>query len=585
MISGDHLVIKMKQKSFFVGLTIAAIGLLIFSMVAIAKVVNANPHNLATNLQPQAAQFLPRRSPLVASFLVNPDQLTLAAKLATKPSDRRSLNQEITNLKAQLKQNWALDYDRDLKPWLGSEVTLAVTTTDLDRDPKNGSQAGYLIALGTEKPNLAQKNLDRFWQKLAQAGADIAFEQYQGVSLISTNSKSASRSIEAIANARVGRFILFANDPSVIRNAINNLQAPNLALANNPDYLNSLKQFTDRGFALAYLNPALITKEIKGFLETLGVENAGLPENLNDSFPTALTLGFRADDLGIKAETILALNSPTRIDASSPNPGIEILNYISGGSSLVIGNNLAKTIRSFFPSDLTVNAPNQQVNPLFQQALSKLAQSLDFVLTPDSFSWITDQYAIALPPSTGNKDLNPQDLQFPNWLVIAENKEPEKVKLAISQLDQEARTKSKFTVGEILIKDQPLTLWTKLNSIDATRTVTGKVAFVHTEIETKTNKYVLISNSIETIETALNGASIFDTDSPFKSIATAIGTKNGLVYLNAHDLHSFLTLKPPLNFFQNHLQSIAIGNTEISSTTETTFLKGEMILNWTKSKS
>jgi hypothetical protein len=575
MISGDHLVIKMKQKSFFVGLTIAAIGLLIFSMVAIAKVVNANPHNLATNLQPQAAQFLPRRSPLVASFLVNPDQLTLAAKLATKPSDRRSLNQEITNLKTQLKQTWALDYDQDLKPWLGSEVTLAVTTTDLDRDPNNGSQAGYLIAFATERPSLAQKYLDKFWQTQAQAGADLAFEQYQGVSLISTKTpnggSSKSKSIEAIANARIGKFILFANDPSVIRNAINNLQAPSLALANNPDYLNSLKQFTDQGFALAYINP----KEIKGLFAKVGVENSEiLTANFNDSIPTALTLGFRTNDLGIEAETILAVNAASDIALSQTSAGIDILKYISGGSSLIVGNDLAKTFGYIFSLDL-------QINPALQQAIAKLEQTLDFTLSSESVNWITDQYAIALSPSI-DPDLDPdlKNKQSQNWLLIAENKNPEKVKAAITQLDQDARTKSKFTVGEITIKDQPLTLWTKLNPIEASKTVTGKVALVHTEIATKTNNYVLISDSIATIETALTSSSILDSDPVFKTIASTIGTKNGLVYLNAQDLHSLITLKPPLKFFQNRLQSLAIGNTEIASSAETTFLHGQMILNW-----
>jgi Protein of unknown function (DUF3352) len=192
----------MKRKSFFGKVAIAAIIIAILSLVALISVRNLNPQDrLAQNIQPQAAQFLPSRSPLVTSFVVNPERLILAAKLATKVSDRRSLSQEITNLKTQLRQTWQLDYDHDLKPWLGSEITFAITTSDLDRNPQNGLQAGYLIALSTEQPEVAKKYLNQFWQKQSQSGADLAFEQYQGVSIISANQSANQKAQPVSANS------------------------------------------------------------------------------------------------------------------------------------------------------------------------------------------------------------------------------------------------------------------------------------------------------------------------------------------------------------------------------------------------
>jgi hypothetical protein len=626
-----------KQKSFFVGLTVTAIVLLIFSIVAVTEVLNANPQDLAVSLEPQAAQFLPKRSPLVAAFLINPDRLTLAAKLATKSSDRRSFNQEITNLKAQLLQTWGLDYERDLQPWLGSEVTLSVTTTDLDRDLKNGLQPGYLIALESSQPTLAQKHLERFWQKQAQAGADLAFEQYQGVSIISADvigmrgandfGKRDSEnllensprnlpkvSIEAIANAKIGKFVLFANDPSILRNAINNLQAPNLALASSTDYQNSLNHLNQstRGFALAYINP----QEIQGLLgseKNVNLE-ADLSKNL-PKLPTNLMIGFKSRNLGIEAETILALNPTSDLIPSATPADSEILKYIAEDSSLLVGNNLAQTLDTI-----------TKINPQLTQTIAKLAQSLDLPLTLESFNWITDRYAIAIPANSSTKSAsksksqaksnnksNNIEAQAPNWLLITENKHPQQIKSVLAQLDRDARIKSKFTVGEIISGDRalnlPLTLWTKLNPIDTSRNVTGKVALVHTEVGSDSinkssikpdldlDNYIFISNSVSTIETALSSTSILETDSVFKAIATNIGSQNGLIYLNARDLKYFLSQyllnqnlnqnlsqnllssKSPLSLLQR-IQSIAIGNTKIVSTPETTFLDGQMILNW-----
>ncbi len=596
----------MKQKSFFVGLTVAAIVLLIFSIVAVTKVISANPKDLAVNLEPQAVRFLPKRSPLVASFLVNPDRLTLAAKLATKPSDRHGFNQEITNLETQLHQTWGLDYKQDLQPWLGSEVTLSVTTTDLDRDAKNGLQAGYLIALESSQSNLAQKHLDRFWQKQAQSGVDLTFEQYQGVSIISakvtganTNKSSEKLSIEpikAIANAKIGKFVLFANDPRVLRNAINNLQAPNLALASSADYQNSLNHLNQstRGFAFAYINP----QEIQGLVEVKLEKNVNLEADPS-KLPTNLMIGFMSRNLGIEAKTILASNTTSDLIPSVAAADPEILKYIAEGSSLLVGNNLAQTL-----STIT------KLNPKLEQTIAKLEQSLDLSLTLESFNWITDRYAIVIPAnsaidashkSKGDKSKSElkskgkfsSNAQAPNWLLIVENKHPAQIKSVFAQLDRDARIKSKFTVGEISRGDRPLILWTKLNPVDASRNVTGKVALVHTEVatdsSTDSNKYVFISNSISTIETALSSPSILETDSVFKAIATNIGSQNGLIYVNARDLKYFfsqylpnqnlLSSKSPLSLLQR-LQSIAIGNTKIISTPETTFLDGQMILNW-----
>jgi hypothetical protein len=577
----------MKQKSFFVGLTIATIVMLIFSIVAVGKVLSTNPKGyLAADLQPLAAQFLPRRSPLVASFLVNPDRLALAAKLATKPSDRRQLDREITEFKWQLKQTWKLDYKQDIQPWLGSEVTVAVTTTDLDRDPTDGLQAGYLIALSTDKPDLAQKYLDKFWQKQTKTGSDLTFEQYQGVSLVSTRADASSNQnfVKAIANARIGKFILFANDPSVIRNAINNLQAPNLALARNPDYQNSLQQLR-LGFALTYVNP----REIKDWAQPSA--------NVDNSLPLNLMVGLKSSDLGIKAETILALNPTTSTLPAIANTGIDILNYVPVGSSLLVGNDLAQ---------ITNNISNpEQVNPFLGQAISQLKSILGFDLDFKSFDWITDRYAIAIPPTPNSKTASKSDSKIPqssNWLLVAENNNPDRVKSALTQLDQNARDLSKFTVGEITIGDRSNTLWTKLNPLDLTKTVTGKIALVHTEIATATNKYVFIADSLATIESALKSvrtteesqSSILAADPVFKAIADLIGTQNGLIYLNAEDLRNVLSLKSPLinlkqnlglNLGLNRLQSLAIGDTKITSTPDTTFLNGQMLLNWQKPKS
>jgi len=168
----------MKIKPVFVGIAVVGILLLVLSLSTVAKVLGANPREVLAGVktQPIAVKFLPKRSPLFLSFLVNPDKLGLFAQLSAKPSDRGDVRHELANLKQQLQQNWLLDYDRDIQPWLDREITLALTDVDLDDQPANGLQTGYLLAFAAKDVELAKTSIDDFWQRLAVNGSDLGFE-------------------------------------------------------------------------------------------------------------------------------------------------------------------------------------------------------------------------------------------------------------------------------------------------------------------------------------------------------------------------------------------------------------------------
>ena len=102
----------MKIKPVFVGIAVVGILLLALSLSAVGKVLGAIPREVLAGVktQPLAVKFLPQRSPLFLSFLVNPEKLGLFTQLAAPPSDRGDVRHELPNLKQQLRQNWLLDY-------------------------------------------------------------------------------------------------------------------------------------------------------------------------------------------------------------------------------------------------------------------------------------------------------------------------------------------------------------------------------------------------------------------------------------------------------------------------------------------
>ncbi|HBY77884.1 MAG TPA: hypothetical protein DEG47_12990, partial [Cyanobacteria bacterium UBA11148] len=77
---------------------------------------------------PTAAIFVPKQTPAMVSLLVNPDRLTAFRQLLTPPANRRRSRAELTQLENSLFVNLGLDYRRDIQPWVGDEITLAITS-------------------------------------------------------------------------------------------------------------------------------------------------------------------------------------------------------------------------------------------------------------------------------------------------------------------------------------------------------------------------------------------------------------------------------------------------------------------------
>jgi hypothetical protein len=526
----------MKIKPVFVGIAVLGALLLFLSLSTIAKVFAANPRDLLQGVktQPEAVQLLPKKSPAFISFLAKPEKLGLFAQLAAKPSDRGDVRHELANLKQQLRQNWLLDYERDIQPWLDQEITLAVTDVDLDRQVANGLQTGYLLAFAVKDAELAQTTIDAFWQRLAVNGSDLGFEQYQGYSILNT---TFSDDKPAIASTTLDKFVLFANDTRVLHQAIDNWKSPNLALTSLDDYRDRLAQINtgkNTGkFSVAYVNLAEL--------------DADLPKN-----SLLLSLGF--DKSGVRAKTFWnsqpnpqpsALTETNSVNISSKSSerstaksNLNITTAIPASSSVIIGKNLDATLQNLKDS-LPI-----EWQKVIAEAIAPLSLN---TLNSNALAWAQDDYAIALSPNNSHTN---QD-----WLIVAKVNDSKTTEAAIAFLDDLA--KPKITVGEITLKSQPVTVWTKLsvdnnhkinnkNSSDSNTAVSGKIVAAHAQ----TSNYIYLSNSLTSLESALtlkNNQAIANSKS-FKTISAKLPRDR--------QSYGYIAQKPDLKWLQANLSNI-----------------------------
>ena len=485
----------MKIKPVFVGIAVLGMLLLLLSLSTVAKVLRASPRSVLAGVkaQPLAVNLLPKRSPAFISFLVNPDKLGLFTQLAAQPSDRADVRHELDNLKQQLRQNWLLDYERDVKTWLDQEITLAVTDLDLDNQPANGLQSGYLLAFVAKDVDLAKTTIADFWQRLALNGNDLGFEQYQGVSILST---SVINDKPAIAGTTLGKFVLFANDPKVLRAVINDLQSPSLALTSLDSYRDRIAQIDTGKIAIAYVNLGELGEEIpkESLLMSLSVDKAGIRAKTSLALENSGKLEAKAESLDHKS------TKPKSSQKSTAN----IAKAIPSGSSVIIGNNLGQTLQSL----------QNSLSPELQKAITRaILGNTDIQFDRSTLAWAQDDYAIALLPKP-NSD--------PDWLLVAKVKDAKTSETAIASLDNLARTK--LTVGDISLKAQPVKVWTKLTAIPSSSnlSVSGTVVAAHALIP----NYIYLSNSLTVLESALTlqDKQAIATSKTFKTITAKLSS-------------------------------------------------------------
>ncbi len=582
----------MKRRSFFSILVAVVAALVLSSIIGFVWLWAQSPLGLlqgAAADHPTAAMFVPKQAPLMTSLLVNPDRLVALRQLLARPAERRLARTEVTQFQQNLLADANLTYETDIKPWLGDELTLAITSLDIDRDADNGQQPGYLLAMQTKDADRAREFLQLFWQKRAIAGTNLQFEQYKGAQLISghfpigTPRRDADSSrlpnteprrdadssrlpvdssqlpIEdkLLATAVVGRqFVLFANSPKVLRDAINNVQATELSLVSDRIYQRALASLTAGRIGLTFVNlPQLAAwtgHPAKATATPARYESV------------AISLGL--DRQGIVAETALVPVPDRALPAAPENlltQPVGALQYIPATSlTVAAGQDLAQLWTSI-NQGLTGYEPIAQ---LINQPLQNWQQRWQLQLTQDIFAWVTGDYALGLIPSA-----SPQATPSLDWIFAVDRADSPKAAAAIAHLDDIAQQQG-LTAVTLPLNNQTVSAWTKLSAAANRRKTTidlnlqAEVAAVHASV----GDYELFTNSVAAMEQVLKSTTPSLTRHlAFKqAIAPLLTPNQGYFYIDW--AHGKTTLEQQLPLLQvlelagqpffSHLQSLSLSS-------------------------
>ncbi|MEM6753414.1 MAG: DUF3352 domain-containing protein [Cyanobacteria bacterium P01_C01_bin.38] len=532
-----------------------AAGMMMLLLTGIAGcngLFNQNSPNLVsdTQKQPSAAVFISSRAPVMVSMPVDPNRFEVL-----------NGGVKLSKLKKSLLDNTGLDYKKDVQPWLGNQITLAVATEDIDKDSANGNQPGYLTILTTKDAEKSREFIELLFSKRVLTGTSLVVEQYKGVKLISDIPQTGEIKKTLAATVVGNNFVLFANDAKILRSAINNVQAPGLSLISSDNYQQAIKQL-GRNQAVTFLNLPAVAKW----------------QGLNLSSPTYSTqlISLAAKSKGLLAETSLFANSPIPLAESSEK--VEALSYIPATSGLVIsGKDLSNLDKSnlallWQQTDAAIsNESGENIASQITKPLANLQKQWGINLKEDIFSWVKGEYAIALLTNSENRSENKGNNQKPEWIFVAEKSST--TASDISHLDKIASNNG-LTISPIDLDEQKIYAWTKLTTTGNKASdlkIQAKVLGTHTSKD----NYEIFASSIETMDEAINNKeNLFNNNRKFQDSIAAIPQLNqGYVYIDWEKCQNFIESQLPIlklveiigKPFLDKLQSFTISSYDSNS--------------------
>ena len=489
----------MKSRTFYSAIAVLAGILLLVGIGGFWGLTAQNPRVLITQggqTQPQAAQFVPRQSPLMVSLLARPDRLWQLRQLLTPANQRFQVRQEWQSLQQSLEELVGWDYEADVRPWLDEEATLAFTATDLDYDASNGQQPGYLAVLSCRDADAAREALHRLWQQRA-AQRNLRFETVSGISLISDQTSaltgrsskpsfSSNLALETLATTMVGdRYVLLANDVRVLRQAIATYRAPDVSWIKAAPYREAITTLPDNRVGWLVAN---IPQLLAWFSDAESVTPQPIRPDGQQANLAFVSFQALADTLlGNTAIATASVSSASEANTVTPTTSSNSLPLES--VSLVPDSALFVTAGAQLSQQLTSLSANVGGYPIAQQAISALLQSWPF--TPESVSAelssaLGDEYALALLPGAQ-----------PNWALITQSSTSDFV-----AIDDFAAAHG-LTVNHMTYSDQPLTTWTQFSLTRTNQNAPLRLATQVIAVHTTVNNHEVLSTSLEGLQQVL----------------------------------------------------------------------------------
>jgi hypothetical protein len=394
---------------------------------------------------PVGATVIPQDALITISLTTDSGQWGTLREFGTTQS-QAAFDQNLAQVRDRVLTANGFDYQKDIQPWVGSEVTVAflgpkapVTSPAI---PPN--QQSIVIVLPIRDPLKAMEVLG----KPRPQGGKLSERTYKGFQI-----KEAQGAQPFSAAPLDGKYVLITNDPKATDRAIDAYKS-NANLAKTPGYTEALGQVkVPEAFGKLYVNlPAAAVVTAANTGRSLSPQNL---EQLQQNQGIAATATLMPEGIQIKTVSWLKPDSTRKFDAK--NTASVMPSRLPAETILMAsGGNLKKFWQEY--SQGAAANPVTPINPDVIRSGIKSTVGMDW--EQDFLPWMDGEFAIALATAPEG---TPANLPF-SLLLMMKASDRRAAEATLKKLDDAMVERYKFKVEETNVAGKPIIAWTVPNS-------------------------------------------------------------------------------------------------------------------------
>ena len=452
-----------------------------------------------------SAKLVPEEAYMVAFISTDQQNWAKLEQFGT-PEARQIVNKSIQSFQQKMLAETQLDYDKDVKPWVGNVMIAVLPGTS------GKSQPNMLMVVGIKDKANA---LGLAGKLNSQSKVKATESDYKGVKITGFASEKSST-----YTAVVKDFLVMSPEKQSLEKAIDTAQGkPSIASrpdadslmtrsaeVQNPiarfymlDYAKAVQEMSSRNPNAKPLPTATLDqlKQIKSVVSGLGIDNSGLRlKAVANLDPNAKTIEFKP--------------SPNKVIGQFPGDTFAL---VSGQD---IGRIWAQT------------AEQSKSNPDSQKVLDQMRQSTKTIgldLDKDVFSWMNGEFGLGMVPST--QGLFAQ-LGFSSAMVIGSS-DRKTAEATLSKLDNLAKGSS-IPIQQRDIQGKKVTEWT----------IPGQGALLSHGWLDQDTMFLTFGGPAEAIVNKPNPA--LDGNAVFKDVTSSLPKQNiGYFYMDMEKTSALIT--------------------------------------------
>lgn len=442
-----------KRKKPSLPLTLGAAGLLIGGGIAgYWFLTQGKP--LSRDL-PVGVSIIPRDALLTVSLTTDARQWDKLREFGTKQT-QKELDKNLVELRDRFLSSNGYDYQRDISPWVGNELTIAVLAPKgskkapkpvADTSQKAADEQSLMVVLPIKDQQKAQKILASAKSK-TPGKEKWNRSTYQGVEV---NEKTANSGEKFGAAVIDGRFLVITDRPKAMERVIDAYQEKN-SLEKTAGFARNFPKIANYNpFGRFYINVPLSAKIAASSPKRQLPAQVLTQLKNNQGLAGSITL----ESEGINFKGVSWLNPNGRRQLKVKNNAGRMEDRLPADTILMLSG---VDLRQSWSNYVSTSKANP-LSPVKPEELKKGFKSLTKLdLERDLLSWMKGEFSLSVIPTRPKENSLTQDFRAA-FVFMVQASDRSKAETAFKKLDATVNSELQFTVEQGKVRNKPVVNW------------------------------------------------------------------------------------------------------------------------------